>query len=65
MARLTMEERRKLSKSQFLVPSKAPGPGSYPVPDAGHLHAAIGLSGHAAHPAQIKIKAERRLKKKG
>ena len=44
MARLTMAERRALPKSDFAVPSKAPGPGSYPIPDAGHAHSAQGLS---------------------
>jgi len=63
MARLTAAQRRALPKSAFLVPSKAPGPGSYPVPDAAHARAAIGLSGHAAHPAQIKIGARKVLKK--
>ena len=44
MARLTMAQRRALPKSAFLVPSKAPGPGSFPVPDVGHRRSAVGLS---------------------
>jgi hypothetical protein len=61
MAKLSMAQRRALPKSDFLVPSKAPGPGSYPVPDAGHAKAAIGLSGHAANPKAIVKKAEAKL----
>jgi hypothetical protein len=45
MAKLSAADRRALPKSSFLVPSKAPGPGSYPVPDAAHRRAAVGLAG--------------------
>jgi len=48
MAKLTMAERRRLPKSDFAVPSKAPGPGSFPIPDAAHARAAQGLS-HMHH----------------
>lgn len=36
-----MSQRRGLSKSTFAIPSKAPGSGSYPIPDAGHAKAAL------------------------
>lgn len=55
MARLTMAQRRRLPKSAFAVPSKAPGPGSYPIPDAAHKRAAAGLA--AMHHASGKVKA--------
>ena len=45
MAVLSAADRKALPKSSFLVPSKAPGPGSYPVPDAAHRRAAVGLAG--------------------
>lgn len=45
MAKLSAADRKALPKSSFLVPSKAPGPGSYPVPDAEHRRAAVGLAG--------------------
>lgn len=61
MAKLTSAARQALPKSAFLVPSKAPGPGSFPVPDAAHAKAAIGLSGHAANPKAIVRKAEAKL----
>lgn len=44
MSKLSMAQRRALPLSDFAVPSKAPGPGSYPIPDAGHAAAAKGLS---------------------
>lgn len=57
MSKLTMAERRKLPLSDFAVPSKAPGPGSYPEPDAAHAHAAAGLAGmhHASSAVKHKI----------
>ena len=45
MAKLTMAERKRLPKSDFAVPSKAPGPGSYPEPDEEHARVAKGLAG--------------------
>lgn len=42
MARLTMAQRKALPKSKFAVPSKAPGPGSYPIPDKKHAAVAKG-----------------------
>lgn len=44
MARLTAAERKALPKSDFAVPSKAPGPGSYPIPDAKHAAVAKGYA---------------------
>ena len=40
--KLTMAERRALPASDFAVPSKRPGPGSYPILDKGHAQAAKG-----------------------
>lgn len=40
--RLTTKKRKKLKKSQFAIPEKAPGPGSYPIPDKEHASRAIG-----------------------
>lgn len=36
MAKLTAAERRAIPKSKFGIPSKAPGPGSYPMNDRTH-----------------------------
>lgn len=53
MPRLTAAQRRALPKSDFLVPSKAPGPGSFPVPDAAHRRAVPGLAGRSAKAGNI------------
>jgi hypothetical protein len=42
MARLSAAHRRALPRSDFAVPEKAPGPGSYPIEDKGHAQAALG-----------------------
>ena len=36
-----MAQRRALSKEDFAIPEKAPGPGSYPINDQAHVNAAI------------------------
>lgn len=41
MARLSMGQRRALDPSDYVFPEKAPGPGSYPIPDRGHAEAAL------------------------
>lgn len=66
MARLTMAQRRKLPRSAFAVPSKAPGPGSFPIPDKKHAIAAEREVHNAApgNRARILAKAKRKLGKK-
>jgi hypothetical protein len=51
MARLTTAARRKLPLKDFAVPSKAPGPGSYPMPDAKHRALAKGMAARFGSPA--------------
>jgi hypothetical protein len=36
MAKLSTKQRKNLSKSSFVFPAKAPGSGSYPIPDKAH-----------------------------
>ena len=59
MARLTEAAKRKVPKSERGVPGKS-GTGSYPMPDAKHAAAAIGLAAMhhgSAFAAKIKSKA--------
>ncbi len=60
MAKLTMAERKKLPKSDFAVPSKAPGPGSYPIEDATHRRNALSRS--SGKPVAGKVRAAVRRK---
>lgn len=41
MAKLSMAERRSLPSSAYVFPDRAPGPGSYPIPDRAHAVIAI------------------------
>lgn len=66
MARLTMAQRKKLPKSAFAVPSKAPGPGSYPIPDKKHAQVAKGRATQFAGSstkAKVDAKANAKLGK--
>jgi len=63
MARLTAAQRRALPKSQFAVPSKAPGPGSYPMPDRAHARVAKSRAAANASPAvRAKVNAKANAK---
>lgn len=44
MSRLSAADRRGLSRSAFVFPDRAPGPGSYPIPDRAHGVAALRFS---------------------
>ena len=53
-----MAQRRALPKSDFAVPSKAPGPGSYPIPDKNHAKAAKSLGARFGGKSKPKINAK-------
>ncbi|HXK34678.1 MAG TPA: hypothetical protein VNM91_11790 [Dehalococcoidia bacterium] len=61
-----MAQRKRLPKSAFAVPSKAPGPGSYPIPDKAHARNAKARAAQFAPPAvraKVNAKANRKLGK--
>jgi hypothetical protein len=58
---LTAAQRRALPASAFLVPSKRPGPGSFPVPDTAHRRAVPGLAGRSAAAGNISSGKAKRL----
>lgn len=58
-----MAQRKALPKSSFAVPSKAPGPGSYPIPDASHAANAKARATQFASPA-VKAKVNAKANKK-
>lgn len=53
MAKLTSKQRGNLASSSFAVPSKAPGSGSYPIPDASHARNALARA--AGKPVQGQV----------
>jgi hypothetical protein len=58
MAKLTSKARSKLKSSSFAVPSKKPGSGSYPIPDASHARNALArVSQHGSPAEKAKVRA--------
>jgi hypothetical protein len=58
MAKLTSKARGKLKSSSFAVPSKKPGSGSYPIPDASHARNALArVSQHGSPSEKAKVRA--------
>jgi hypothetical protein len=53
MAKLTTAQRKALPKSDFAIPSKAPGPGSYPINDPSHRANAKARA--AGKPVQARV----------
>jgi hypothetical protein len=51
MARLSAAQRKALPPSSFAVPSKAPGPGSYPITDQSHAQNAKARASQFAKPS--------------
>lgn len=54
MAKLTAKARKAVPKSEFGLPEKAPGPGSYPMPDKPHARIAESYAERFASPAEKK-----------
>lgn len=66
MTRLNAKARKAVPKSKFGIPSKAPGKGSYPMPDKKHAQVAKAYATRFASPtekAAIDAKANKVLGK--
>lgn len=59
MAKLTAKSRKKISKGKFGVPSKAPGSGSYPMPDRSHAVNAMARASGKSVEAEVRAKAHK------
>ena len=66
MAKLTSKQRKAMPKSEFGVPSKAPGKGSFPINDKTHAEKALQFEKSAPPAARprIETKAKKMLGKK-
>lgn len=59
MAKLTAADRRKLAEDKdhleenFVFPEKAPGSGSYPIPDSGHARSALSYGSRYLPPDKL------------
>lgn len=64
MARITTKQRKALPKSDFAVPPKAPGSGSYPIEDKAHARNAlsrVSANGSPAEKAQVRAAVKRKF----
>ena len=63
MGKLSAAQRKNLAKSQFAIPSKEPGSGSYPIPDKSHARNALArVSQHGTSEEKATVRAK--VKKK-
>ena len=54
MSKLSAADRRSLPASAFVFPERAPGPGSYPIPDRAHAVDALSRSAGTADAAAVR-----------
>jgi hypothetical protein len=57
MSVLSTKARKELPRSEYAIPEKAPGSGSYPIPDKRHAQAALRLEHNASPSEQSRIEA--------
>lgn len=60
MAKLTMAARKRIPKSSFAVPAKAPKSGSYPIADASHARNALARSAGKAVAGKVRAAVHRK-----
>lgn len=60
MAKLSTQDRKNLDKSQFAIPERAPGSGSYPINDPSHARDALARS--SGKPEEGRVRAAVRRK---
>jgi len=68
MAKLSSNKRQSLKPSQFAIPSKAPGPCSYPIPDKSHAQNALARveqHGSPSEKKQVKAAVHRKFPSMG
>lgn len=61
MGTLKSSTRNRMSKSSFAIPSKAPGPGSYPIPDKSHAINALARSSGTPQQATVRRAVTRKF----
>lgn len=65
MAELTPKKRKNLKDSSFAIPSKAPGPGSYPIHDRAHAANALARSSGKPEAATVRKKVKQKYPNMG
>lgn len=65
MGKLTTAQRKQIPKGDFAVPSKAPGPGSYPIENASHARDALARSSGKPVAGAVKAAVKSKYPKMG
>lgn len=61
MAKLNAAARKRIPKSSFAVPSKAPKSGSYPIPDRSHAVNALARASGKPVEGQVRAAVKRKF----
>jgi hypothetical protein len=61
MAKLSSNQRDNLKATMFAIPEKAPGSGSYPIPDLSHARNALSRSSGKPEEARVRAAVYRRF----
>ena len=61
MAKLTSAARKSLPKSDFAIPGKAPGSGSFPLPDRSHARNALARASGKPVESQVRAAVHRKF----
>lgn len=61
MAKLNTADRRALNPADFAIPEKAPGSGSYPIPDANHARDALARASGKPEEGRVKAAVRKRF----
>lgn len=61
MSKLSAADRKAMSKNAFAVPAKAPGSGSFPIPDASHARNALARASGKPEQGQVDAAVHRRF----
>lgn len=61
MAKLTAAQRKRIPKKDFAVPSKAPGSGSFPIPDAAHARDALARASGKSVEKKVRAAVHRKF----
>lgn len=65
MSKLTTAQRKNMPKSSFAIPSKAPGPGSYPLNNTNHAGNALARSSGKPVAGQVRAAVKKKFPNMG
>lgn len=61
MSDLTSKQRKRLPDTEFAIPEKAPGSGSYPIPDLAHARDALARSSGKPEEGRVRTAVHKKF----